>query len=169
MLLAVTLIAPVPASAASVLLLVPDQALRFGSFVVAGSGSRTVSATGAVNNSNVLPVGGGSTGPAQFTLTYDRGASATGPITVAVLLTLSPPSNFGQNGLVATVSGFDTDLSGIPLLNPGQSILFTMRPCSTQICAQAFHVGGRIDVTQPGKGGTIAVPLNVTATLVAAL
>ena len=86
-----------------------------------------------------------------------------------MLLTLSPPSNFAQNGLVATVSGFDTDLTGIPLLIPGQSILFTMRPCSTQVCAQAFHVGGRIDVTQPGNGGTITVPLTMTATLVAAL
>ncbi len=136
---------------------------------MAGSGSRTVSATGTVTNANVLPVSGGNTGPAQFTLTYDRGAPATGPITVAVLLTLSPPSNFAQNGLVATVSGFDTDLSGIPLLIPAQSILFTMRPCSTQVCAQTFHVGGRIDVTQPGNGGSITVPLTITATLVAAL
>lgn len=157
------------AHAAPSLVLQSDRALRFGSFVVFANGSRTVSSTGTVTDSGVFPVSGASRGPAQFTLTYDRGVPAFGPIVVSVLLNLSPPGTMSQNGLSATVANFDTDLVGIPLLTPGQSILFTMPVCTTQVCTQVFHVGGRITVTQPGTGGTITVPLSLTANLVAAL
>lgn len=157
-----------PAAAAPVLSVSPNQALRFGSFVVLGTGSRTVNSSGAVTNAGVLPVGTG-TGPALFTLSYDRGAPATGPIVVTVLISLAQPGGVSQNGLSASVSQFDTDLPGIPLLIPAQSVLYTMPVCSTQVCSITFHIGGRIDVTQPGTGGTVTVPLAVTASLVSVL
>lgn len=155
--------------AAPGLAIVSDTALRFGSFVVPGTGSRTVTAAGQVTNTNVFPVSGAVTGPAQFTLTYDRGTNATGQILVTVLLTLAQPGSFSQSGLKATVSSFDTDLQGIPLLTPGQSLLFAMPPCASPVCTQVFHVGGRIDVTQPGNGGAVTVPLTIGATLIAVL
>lgn len=157
---------PVNVHAAPFVTLQADQALRFGSFVVLGSGTRTVTATGTVSDSGIFPVSGTSRGPSQLTLTYHRGAPPTGPVTVTVLLNLVPPAPVSQNGLVATVTSFDTDLPGIPQLTPGQGILFTMPVCSTQVCTHVFHVGGRISVTRPGTGGAVTVPLTVTASLV---
>ena len=53
-----------------------DQALRFGTFFTDTAGTRTVSATGSVTGSAIIPLTGAAPGPAQFTFTYDRGNNA---------------------------------------------------------------------------------------------
>ena len=73
--------APAPAAVAA-LTVTADAALRFGTFVVPASGSRTVSASGAVINDAVFPVASSPVGPSQFTIAYDRGSEDHKPITV---------------------------------------------------------------------------------------
>jgi hypothetical protein len=46
--------------------------LRFGTIVTVDGGSRTVGADGSTINSNVFPLGDRTSGPAQFTLVYNR-------------------------------------------------------------------------------------------------
>src|SRR5512143_2915484 len=47
--------------------------LRFGAFGVMATGARTISTAGAVTNFGIIPVPGSPTGPAEFSVVYDRG------------------------------------------------------------------------------------------------
>jgi Domain of unknown function (DUF4402) len=163
------LIAPVPAQAAPASLTVtPDTALRFGSFVVITTGSRTVSASGAVTNSGIFPVGTAPVGPAQFTVTYDRGNNSPQTLSVTFQLVLGSVAPVSQAGVSGTLSGFVSDLPGAAVLVPGQVITITIPSCATRTCSRTFRVGARLNVTRTSGGAALTIALPVTATLISA-
>jgi hypothetical protein len=146
--------------------IVPQKQLRFGSFGVMASGSRTVSPSGAVTSVGIIPVQGSATGPAEFTITYDRGNENRRPVSlvIEVVLHAAPPLNLG--GMVATVSDYTTDLANAPTLAPGQVVALTIDNCNTRLCSRSFRVGGRLQVQRSSGGGPISIPLPITATVI---
>jgi len=164
--IALTLLATPPARADN-LVLTANQQLRYGSFAVPGTGSRTVSATGLVTDSGVLPVSG-PTGPAQFTLAFDRGGGSN-PVTLVIQVLLGSVGPVSQGGVTGALSAFTTDLPGVPLLVPGQAAILSLPGCATRICTRSFRIGARLDVTRASGGAALTIPLPVSATILAVL
>jgi len=146
-----------------------DQSLRFGSFFTDTSGSRTVSANGTVSGSAIIPVTGPSPGPAQFTITYDRGnnANTAYSLLVSVLLPSAPSQISG--GVTGTLTRFDTDLPGISGLIPGQATQTTLIGCNRRTCTRTFRVGGTLRIARTVGGAQLAIPLSVVVTVLAEL
>jgi hypothetical protein len=163
---ALALLAASPARADN-LIVTADQQLRYGSFAVPGTGSRTVSATGLVTDSGILPVSG-PTGPAQFTLAFDRGGSSN-PVTLVIQVLLGSVGPVSQGGVTGTLSAFTTDLPGIPLLVPGQAAILNVTGCAARICTRSFRIGARLDITRASGGAALTLPLPVSATVLAVL
>lgn len=149
----------------------PLTPLRFGSFVVISTGSRTVSHTGAVTNTSIFPVSGDASGPATFELAYNRGNNAgvnganAKPLTVQVELTLLPVQPIETGGVSGTLGDFTTDLSGAPALQSGVPVQIAIENCTTRICRRTFRVGGRIFVNRSSGGATLSFALPIAATL----
>lgn len=169
LLAAAALILPSPAHAAPAsLTITPDQQLRFGSFVVITTGSRTISASGAVTNSGIFPVGGAPVGPAQFTVTYDRGNNSPQNLSVTFQLMLGSVSPVSQAGVTGSLAGFVSDFPGAAVLVPGQVFTYTMPSCPTRTCSKTFRIGARLDVTRTSGGAALTIALPMTATLISA-
>ncbi len=143
-----------------------DMPLRFGNFVLFDRGARTVSATGSVTNDNVYPIGSSSTGPAQFTVTFDRGSDDTREISISYVIQLGAISQFGHGGLSGTLSNFDIDVPGSGQLGTGRAVVQTIANCSSRICMSTFHVGARIELMRAGGSSALTIPLPISATLV---
>ena len=158
------LASPAPA-AVPALTVTADAALRFGAFVVPSSGSRTVSASGAVVNDGIFPLASTPVGPSQFTVAYDRGNQNGKPITVTFQMMLSSVPTVTQTGVSGRLSAFDSDLPGAALLVPGRVVTYTIANCTTRICAKSFRVGARLDVTRSSGGANLTIALPVIATL----
>ena len=161
---------PLPAfPAASSLTVRAEQQLRFGTLVVEGNGSRSVSALGEVTNDNVLPMGYAGVGPAQFTISYDRGANNGRPISVLVQITLANLPPVTQGAITGALGDFDTDLPGATRIEPGHPITTTITGCTTRICMVTFHVGARLSITRAGgdtpNGGAFSISPPVTASV----
>ncbi len=156
---------PAPA-AVPTLTVTADAALRFGAFVVPSSGSRTVSASGAVINDAIFPVASAPVGPSQFTVAYDRGNQNPKAIRVTFQMVLSSVPAVTQTGVSGRLSAFDSDLPGAALLVPGRIVTYTIANCTTRICAKSFRVGARLDVTRRSGGANLTIALPVIATLV---
>lgn len=146
-----------------------DMPLRFGTFAVFSSGSRTITTTGAITDTGIFPVNSGSTGPAQFTITYDRGNNDTRAITVIFAVTVSPPTQVTQGGITGSLSSFTTNLGGVKLFIPGQVVLATMPNCTTRTCSRSFNIGARLDITRSTGGAQLNLPLPVTANVISVL
>lgn len=146
--------------------LVVNSDLRFGSFVVMSTGARVVSASGAVTNIGIYPIASGTTGPAQFTVAYDRGNNGNKSLDVTIEISMGSVPAVGGGGVTGTLSGFTTDLSGVPGISPGQVVPIAILGCTSRICSRTFRIGSRIDVSRSGTGRTIAIPIPMTATLV---
>lgn len=147
-------------------LLTSQSELKFGSFVVLGSGSRRVSATGAVSGTSIISTAHNDTGPARFTVSYDRGNNGRRNLNVVVQIVVSPVQQIQQGGITASLSSFDTDIPGVRRISPGQAVLVKMPNCRTRVCSRSFHIGGRIDVVRHYGGGGLTIPLLVDATLI---
>lgn len=146
-----------------------DQLLRFGSFFTDTSGSRNVSANGTVSGTAIIPVTGASPGPAQFTITYDRGNNAN--VNYSLLVSVMMPGSASQvsGGVSGTIARFDTDLPGISVLLPGQTVQTTLIGCRRRICSRTFRVGGTLQVTRKRGGAQLAIPLPIVVTVLAEL
>ena len=169
-LIAVCAAAAAPARAAPAAVIVSaDQALRFGSFFTDSSGSRTVSASGSISGTSIVPVTGAAPGPAQFTITYDRGnnANTAYSLLIAVLLPSAPSQVSG--GVTGSLSRFDTDLPGLGTLVPGQTAQVTLIGCARRTCIRSFRVGGTLQVTRSSGGAQLAVPLPIVVSVLAEL
>jgi Domain of unknown function (DUF4402) len=140
--------------------------LRFGSFVVMASGARVVNATGAVSNIGIYPIASGITGPAQFTVTYDRGNNGRKSLDIVIEVSMGSTSTVRSGGVTGTLSAFTTDIAGVPSISTGQIVTLTILGCTTRLCTRTFRIGSRIDVSRSGTGRTIAIPIPMTATLV---
>lgn len=149
--------------------LTADQLLRFGSFFTDAAGSRSVSANGTVSGTAIIPVTGASPGPAQFTITYDRGNNAN--IRYSLLISVSVPSSISQvsGGVTGTIARFDTDLPGIGTLFPGQTVQTTLIGCDRRICSRTFRVGGTLQVNRTSGGAQLTIPLPIVVTVLAEL
>jgi hypothetical protein len=163
---ALTLQAPLAQAAAPSITVRAEQDLRFGTFFTDTAGSRTVSASGAISGSAIVPVGSGSAGPAQFTITYDRGNNANRSYSLQVQLIMTGVS-LKVGGVTGVLSSFDTDLPGVGTLLPGQAALYTIKGCQRQICSQTFRVGGRLDVTRATGGAALTLALPLTVAIIA--
>ena len=140
--------------------------LRFGSFVVMSTGARVIGATGAVTNIGIYPIASGATGPAQFTVAYDRGNNGNKSLDIAIEVFMGSAPPVGGGGVTGRLSGFTTDLPGVPAIATGQIVPILITGCRDRICSRTFRIGSRLDVSRSGTGRTIAIPIPLTATLV---
>lgn len=145
---------------------VPESELRFGSFAVMGAGARSVAANGTVTDSFILPTQAGDTGPARFTVSYDRGNASRRSLDIEVELVLAPIGPVTQGGVTAQIGAFESTLPNHPTIVPGQAIRISMPNCVTRVCARSFAIGGRIDVTRNFGGADLSIPLVFDATVV---
>lgn len=146
-----------------------DQALRFGSFFTDTTGTRTVSATGSVTGSAIIPLTGTSPGPAQFTVTYDRGNNANTNYSLLIAVLVPGTASQVSGGVTGTIASFDTDLPGVNALLPGQTAQVTLTGCQRRICSRTFRVGGTLQVARTSGGAQLAIPVPIVVTLLAEL
>lgn len=146
-----------------------DQALRFGSFFTDTTGTRTVSATGSVSGSAIVPLTGSAPGPAQFTVTYDRGNNGNANYSLLISVLVPGAASQVSGGVTGTISSFDTDLPGIPALLPGQTAQLTITGCQRRICTRTFRLGGTLRVARTSGGAQLAIPVPVVVTVLAEL
>lgn len=146
-----------------------DQTLRFGTFFTDTTGTRTVSATGSVTGSAIIPLTGTAPGPAQFTLTYDRGNNANVAYSLLIAVLVPGTSSQVSGGVTGTIARFDTDLPGVSALLPGQTAQVTLVGCQRRICSRTFRVGGTLEVARTSGGAELAIPLPIVVTVLAEL
>jgi len=146
-----------------------DQALRFGSFFTDTAGTRTVSATGSVSGSAIVPLTGSAPGPAQFTFTYDRGNNANTNYSLLIAVLVPGVASQVSGGVTGTIARFDTDLPGVSELVPGQTAQITITGCQRRICSRSFRVGGTLQVTRTAGGAELAIALPIVVTVLAEL
>lgn len=140
--------------------------LRFGTFAVPSSGFREVSASGAVSSAGIFALSSAGTGPARFTVQYDRGNNSKRRVDVTIDLVFSTPSAFAQGGLTARLSRYQSDIPGYPSIAPGQIVRVQLANCLQRVCSMSFNLGGRLDVDRSFGGGNVAIPIPVDAVLV---
>lgn len=166
----VAMIAGIPAASAKVptLLVSSDADLRFGRFLAFGNASRAVSASGSIIDQGVYPVAAGDTGPAAFTVSYDRGNESNRPLNLEIEIVLSQPGTQVIGGVSGHLSAFVTDLPGATSYQPGQVIRIVIANCTARVCSRSFRVGARLDVARSHGGARLVFPLPIDAALVAA-
>lgn len=143
-----------------------ERDLHFGSFMVFGSGSRTVSASGVVLDNALVALEGVPPTPARFTLAYDRGNESKHVLDIELELVISSSPRVRDGGVDGAVTGLQTDLPGVGALTPGQAIRVVLRNCRSRVCTQSFHVGGRLDVTRNFGGANLVIPIPLDATVI---
>lgn len=140
--------------------------LRFGTFAVPVSGFREVSPSGGVTSSGIFALGNTGTGPARFTVQYDRGNNSRRRLDIVVDLVFSTPPAFAQAGLNARLSRYQTDIPGYGLIAPGQTVRVEMRNCVQRVCSMSFNLGGRLDIDRAFGGGLVEIPIPVDAIVI---
>jgi len=167
---AAALLAASPAWAASPSVTVStDQSLRFGSFFTDTAGSRTVSANGSVSGSAIVPLSGAAPGPAQFTITYDRGNNANTAYSLLISVLMPGSASQVSGGVTGSLTTFDTDLPGISTLLPGQTVQATLIGCDRRTCVRTFRVGGTLQIARTAGGAQLAIALPIVVTVLAEL
>lgn len=146
-----------------------DHPLTFGTIVTASGGSRTVGADGSSSDTGVFPLGSSTSGPAQFTMTYTRASNDQGAFLLVFQFSLPSPGTVNVGGVQGNLSGFTTDLPGVPTLLPGQTATYTLANCVTTTCSVTFHVGATLNVTPASSRANLTFPLVLLTTLIKAL
>lgn len=143
-----------------------EAPLRFGSFMVFGSGSRTVGTSGEIFDAGIVGAGDETPAPAVFTVSYDRGNESRRSLDIEIDVTLAsvPPVTLG--GIRASLSSLSSDLPGGGALVPGDPVRITMTGCTQRVCARSFRIGGRLDVSRSYGAGQLTLPLLVDAVVV---
>lgn len=141
--------------------------LSFGTFMVFGSGSRSVSASGAVMDNAIVTLDGSQPRPARFTIEYDRGNESKHVLEVTIELVMSAPSNVRFGGVNARLSAFETDLPGYSRIASGDAMTVRLSNCRARVCSKTFTVGGRLDVTRNFGGAKVDIPISLDARIVA--
>jgi len=160
-------VAPAPVVAKPQEVRVRSQSpLSFGTFMVFGNGSRSVSATGAVADSAIVTLDGGQPRPARFTIEYDRGNESKQVLDVTIEIVMSAPSSVRSGGVDARLSAFETDLPGYPRVASGQALTVRLTDCRARVCSRTFSVGGRLDITRLFGGAKVEIPIIVDARVV---
>lgn len=141
--------------------------LSFGTFMVFGTGSRVVSASGAVADSAIVTLDGSQPRPARFTIEYDRGNESKHMLEITIELVMSAPSSVRFGGVNARLSAFETDLPGHLRVASGETMIIRLTNCRARVCSKTFAVGGRLDVTRNFGGAKVDIPINVDARIIA--
>lgn len=158
--------APMAEAAPAQVSVVANSDLRFGSFAVPSSGWIAVTPTGGVTQAGIFKVASGDTGPASFTVAYDRGNNGNKRLEISIELVVSTPPSFNLGGVTGRLSQLQSDLQGYPTVQPGQIIQIEMSNCRARVCSQSFNLGGRLDVTANGSGAALAIPIPLDVTVV---
>lgn len=145
---------------------VAESDLRFGTFMVFGNGSRTVSASGLVTDNAIVALEGNPTGPARFTVSYDRGNESVHVLDIELELVVSAVGMVQDDGVQGTLTAFQTDLAGTGAFTPGQPIRIRMRNCRERVCSQSFNIGARLDVSRQYGGADLVVPIPVDVAVI---
>jgi hypothetical protein len=154
------LLAPLPVSAAAPeVRIVPDSELDFGAFMVFGSGSRTVTASGAVSDVSIVGLEGNPPSPARFTVLYDRGNNSRHPMDIELELVMSSVAPVRVGGTTGELTAFETDLPQALRIEPGQAIRISFADCRTRICSRSFQLGAKLNVTRSYGGARLVVPI----------
>lgn len=146
----------------------PEGELAFGTFMVFGSGARTVSASGLVSDFSIVPLEGTRARPARFTIEFDRGNESKQVMDVTVQLAFFAPSTYRQGGVEARLSAFETDLAGNSNISSGELIELRFENCRTRICSKSFHIGARLDVNRQFGGADLVIPIDISARILTA-
>lgn len=136
--------------------------LRFGSMVLQTSGRRTVTPYGDAVDEGVIAVSGSRSAAAEYVVRYDRGNNGRQPLDVEFLVMLPGVLRVETGTLSAVLQAMTTDIRA-----PQKSGQFILRisGCMTRICSATFRLGGTLAITRHSGGGTIVVPVPVTATV----
>jgi hypothetical protein len=137
--------------------------LSFGTFMVFGSGSRSVSASGAVVDSAIVTLDGRQPRPARFSIEYDRGNESKHVLDVTIELVMSAPGSVQFDGVTAQLSAFETDLPGHARVASGEAMTIRLTNCRTRVCSKTFAVGGRLNVSRNYGGASVDIPINIDA------
>lgn len=140
--------------------------LRFGTIVVFGSGSRTITPSGVVTDSGLVPGTGDAPGPAQFSVGYERSNNAKNPINVTMQIAVGTIPSVSQGGVSGTVTNLTSDLPGAATLTPGQVVTVTINGCRTVRCGVTFNLGGRLNVTRSWGAASLTTPVPVSVTVI---
>lgn len=160
LLIAAGIVIPAPAHADTPeARIIPDRDLNFGTFMVFGSGSRTITANGAVGDVSIVPLEGNSPAPARFTVLYDRGNSSRHSMDIELELVMSSTAPVRVGGVIGELSAFETDLPQALRIEPGQAIRITFRNCRTRICSRSFQLGATLKVSRTHGGANLVVPI----------
>lgn len=143
-----------------------EGALHFGTFMVFGQGSRTVSASGVVTDTSIVQLDGSLPRPARFTIEYDRGNESKQVLDITLEVVISAPSFVRSGGIDARLSAFQTDLPGHSRITAGETMIVRLTNCRSRLCSTTFSVGGRLDVTRNFGGARVDIPINVDARIV---
>ena len=86
-----------------------------------------------------------------------------------ITITLVAPSGVNTGKISGTLSGFTTDFPGYSQIQAGQTMTYTMTNCFSPTCSITFHIGGTLNLSTSGGGGTLTFPLVVMASATSAL
>lgn len=150
-----------------------DQPLRFGTLLVPASGTRTVGPDGSIVDSGLFGIDGNPVGPAQFTVTYDRGNNGnqygrpgSGSATILVQVIFAGYQSVSSGGVSGQLSDLRSDLQGPGNQLAGSVATLTIANCVERRCSQTFRVGARLDVTRASGGAELIFPLPATAAII---
>ena len=71
----------------------------------------------------------------------------------------------GKGGVQGNLSGFTTDLAGVPALSPGQTATTILPSCVATSCSVTFHVGATLNIVRSAGGANITFPLVLLTTV----
>ena len=148
--------------------IVRNADLSFGTFMVFGSGSRSVTVSGLVSDQAIVPLEGSLARPASFTVEYDRGNESRHSLDIAVELVLMAPAQVRTGGVEAKLSAFETDLPGHLNVRAGEVVRIDLANCRSRICSRQFNIGARLDVVRQFGGADIVIPLDIDARVISA-
>ena len=146
--------------------IIPESELNFGTFMVFGPGSRTVSASGAVSDVSIVDLEGNTPAPARFTVLYDRGNNSRQVLDIEIELVMSPSVPVRVAGVRGELSAFETDLPQALRIEPGRPIRISLPNCRTRVCSKSFQLGARLDVDRQFGGASLAIPIPFDATVI---
>ncbi|MCY1669501.1 DUF4402 domain-containing protein [Novosphingobium sp. SL115] len=147
------------------ILVTSDLPLRFGTLLVPSAGSRTIGSSGTVQDSGVFQIGNDPVGPAQFTVTYDRGNEGNRTINVVIQLVVNANQKVRVGAVEGQLSQLESDARTPSGATGGALATFTLANCRERRCSRTIRIGGRLDLSRTAGGAQLVVPLAASAIL----
>lgn len=142
-----------------------ESEMHFGTFMIFGSGRRTLGVNGTVIDNSIIALEGTRPSPAQFTVSYDRGNESRHVLDIEIELYITAPDSVQINGVTGRLSALETNIPGASRPAEGQPIRITIPNCRTRVCSRSFSIGGTLDVTRAYGGASLTIPILFDAIL----